>query len=90
MKNLTLNKINFAGAEVLSREQMKKVMGGGSPGNGSYTGDLEWCNGMTASECTFIRQSEASAEMHTEQEHQTNLRAIEELCNYLCSETRPI
>jgi hypothetical protein len=89
MKKLTLNKINFAGAEMLSREEMKKVMGGSS-GNGSYTGDRDWCGGMTASECILIRQSEASAEMHTEREYEANLQGIEDLCNYLCSETRPV
>ena len=46
MKNLTLNKINFAGARALSREELKKVMGG-SPANGSYTG----CEGQTRFEC---------------------------------------
>jgi len=28
MKKLTLKKLNFVGAEVLSRDQLKKVMGG--------------------------------------------------------------
>jgi len=46
MKNLNLNKIIFAGAQSLSRDELRKVMGG-SPGNGSYTG----CEGQTRFEC---------------------------------------
>ena len=41
MKKLKLNLVNLQGAQVLSREQLKKVMGGddGSGGSGSGSGD---------------------------------------------------
>lgn len=36
MNNLKLIKVNFAGAEVLTREQLRQVTGGGSSQCGNY------------------------------------------------------
>ncbi|QPH38944.1 hypothetical protein [Pedobacter endophyticus] len=41
MKKLNLKKANFTGAEVLTRTQMKKVMGGGGV---PYTGPNDNCS----------------------------------------------
>ncbi len=51
MKKLILNKANFAGATLLTREQLKKVMGGDGPETtGPYdpfstTDANDWCTG---------------------------------------------
>lgn len=77
-----MNKLNQ-----LSRAEMRKIMGG-SPGNGGYTGD--WCNGMTSFDCIVYYTSKTGSAGHTPQEYQVVLDGIENFCNYICSDTRPI
>lgn len=43
MRKLTLNKVDFAGAEVLTRNQLKNVMGGNEPGTGGGGGEGNQC-----------------------------------------------
>lgn len=71
----------------LSREEMRKVMGG-SPGNGSYTG--EGCNGMTASECFHFYVVSHGQGLQTDSERQIELDGAQAYCNYFCSTTRPV
>lgn len=49
MKKLKLNKSAFAGGEVLTRLQLKKVMGGGGPG--SAGGYYKCCNNRNCTSC---------------------------------------
>ncbi|UKJ07506.1 hypothetical protein [Solitalea lacus] len=44
MKKLTLKKLNVESSEVLTREQLKAVMGGGGSGSGT-TGSGSSCGG---------------------------------------------
>jgi hypothetical protein len=46
MKKLKLNLSNMEGVEVLSREQLKKVMGGDSGGSGNVCCDWTWAEGV--------------------------------------------
>lgn len=43
MKKLKFNQANFAGAEVLSRAELKKVMGGSGSGD-DCKGECDWDN----------------------------------------------
>ncbi|HLR38032.1 MAG TPA: hypothetical protein VK084_08295 [Chitinophagaceae bacterium] len=53
MKKLKLEELNLGYAEVLSREELKKVLGGiGSGGSGgSGTGDVMCCDEYNPSDC---------------------------------------
>lgn len=52
MKKLKLNQTNFAGAEVLGRAELKKVMGGMGSGADDCKGECDWDNPCPADKPT--------------------------------------
>ncbi len=84
MKKLSLNKSNFAGAEVLTRAQLKKVIGGGGGNDdGSWEGDP--CLGKVGEErrvcCFNVCMAGWDENTHTEAENTQKVTQCDNTCS---------